>query len=247
MKQIVSNIILTAFIFSLSALPTPAPADTITLKDGSTLEGRIGARDDETVLISVPDRGLLKVPRSSIQSIEEGETAVAGVDGYGATVDDLKFLSCADYYKELQIALKNAKKSIRVMMFFINYRGRPHYPANELVNLLVDAHKRGVKVEVLLESSTEQNITEANQRATACLAENGIDVRFYPVFPIMHVKLVLIDDVISIVGSHNWTLASTKSNVESSVLIESERVARQYENYFQKHYRRSKPYREEGK
>ncbi|MFH1037133.1 MAG: phospholipase D-like domain-containing protein [PVC group bacterium] len=246
MKQIISNITLTAFICMLSALPASAPADTITLKDGSTLEGRIGAQDSEIVLISVPGRGLLKVSRDSITSIEKGEAAAANVDGHGETVDNLKFLSCGDYYKELQIALKDAKESIQVMMFFINYQGRPGYPANELVNLLVDARKRGVKVEVLLESSTENNITEANQRAAAYLAKNGIDVRFYPVFPVMHVKLVLIDGDISIVGSHNWTLASTKANVESSVLIKSEKVAREYENYFQKHYRRFKPYREGG-
>ncbi|MFH1037136.1 MAG: hypothetical protein V1789_00515 [PVC group bacterium] len=35
---------------------SPALADTITLKDGSTLEGRTGARDQETVLVSVLGR-----------------------------------------------------------------------------------------------------------------------------------------------------------------------------------------------
>ncbi len=133
------------------------------------------------------------------------------------------------------------------MMYFVNYDGRPGYPATELVNLLVDAHKRGVKVEVLLESSIEYNITEANRRAVAHLSENGIDARFHPLFPIMHVKLVIVDGMISIVGSHNWTLASAKTNIESSVLIRSERVAGEYSRYFQNKFSRAEVYRETKK
>ncbi|MFH1037757.1 MAG: phospholipase D-like domain-containing protein [PVC group bacterium] len=228
----------------LSAFPTPAPADTITLKDGSTLEGGIGAQDSETILLSVPGRGLLKIQRSSIESIEQGAVAPGEQVDRAAAVEGLTFLSCREYYMELQKALKNAKESIQVMMYFINYDGRPGTPVSDLVNLLVAARKRGVKVEILLEESTEKNITEANRRAAGFLKKNGIEVRMHPVYPVMHVKLVLIDGDISIVGSHNWTLASTHANVESSVLIESKRVAGEYGKYFKTHFNRAQPYRE---
>lgn len=238
--------IVTLIIILSTVLAFPiaiAIADVITLKDGQTYEGIIGAQDKETILLSSPGQIPLKIYRSSIKSIEKGSDKRAIAPNHSNQVDDLRFLSCGEYYKELQTAIKNAKKSIRVMMFFINYRGRPRYPANELVNLLIDAHKRGVKVEVLLESSVEKNITEANLRAARYLNKKGIKVRFYPVYPIMHVKLVLIDGYISIVGSHNWTLASARSNVESSVLIESEWVAKEYENYFLKGFTKAKEYR----
>ncbi len=223
-------------------------ADIITLKDGSTYEGIIGAEDSKTILLAVPGQMPLKIQKSTIKSIEKKRPEIGISGSCSNEVDDLKFLSCGDYYKELKRVLPAAKKSIQVMMFFIHYEGKPGYPANELVNLLVDAQKRGVNVEVLLESSsTEENITEANRRAAKFLDKNGVDVKIYPYYPIMHVKLIIIDKYISIVGSHNWTLASTRSNVESSVLIESEKVASQYEKYFRKSFKRAFLYQEVDK
>ncbi|MFH1038161.1 MAG: phospholipase D-like domain-containing protein [PVC group bacterium] len=220
----------------------PATADTITLKDGSTLEGRIGARDDTTVLISVPGRGVLKVSKDSISAITEGEAPGGEKPMHGMEVDDLRFLSCGEYFTEVKNSLKNAKDSIRVMMYFIKYSGSPGHPVTELVELLADAQKRGVKVEVLLETSAEEGVTVANRKAAGFLTQDGVDVRFHPVYPIMHTKLVIIDGTVTILGSHNWTAASTRSNVESSVLIKSAPVARKYEDYFNKHFKQGKPY-----
>ena len=192
-------------------------------------------------MIKVPEKGLLNVPRSSIKEIEKSEIQPWLGESVGEKIDDLVFLSRGDYYRELQKVLENAEKSIQVMMYLINYRGRPGYPANKLVNLLVEASKRGVKVEVLLESSTSRNITEANRRAGEYLKKNGVTVRYFPVFPIMHVKMVIIDGETTIIGSHNWTLASTKSNVESSVLIKSKLMANKCQRYFRDNSLQAKP------
>lgn len=219
-----------------------ARADIITMKNGETYEGIIGAQDDETILLSVPGKMPLKIYRSTIRSIEKGPAKIGITGNISNEVDDIKFLSRREYYDELLEVFPAAKKSIYVMMYLINYKGKPGYPANDLVNLLVDAHKRGVKVTVLLESSTESAVTNANGRAAKSLKKKGIDVRIYPVFPIMHVKLILIDDYISIVGSHNWTLASTRSNIESALLVKSKRIAKEYEKYFKKSYNKAKPY-----
>lgn len=126
-------------------------ADVITLKDGTIMEGVIGAEDRETILLSVPGEGVFKIPKASVETIEQGPST-----GFNRpnreTVDGFKFLSCGEYYTKLQKVFRNAQESILVMMYFVNYDGRPGYPATELVDLLVDAHKRGVKVEVLLET-----------------------------------------------------------------------------------------------
>lgn len=240
-------VIILVLILNGSFVLLLAHADIITMKNGKTYEGIISAQNNETILLSVPGKMPLKIQKSTIKSIEKKRAKIGTSSRRSTKVDDLKFLSCGKYYKELQVAIKNAKESIQVMMFYINYKGRPRYPANELVNLLAAARKRGVKIEVLLESSsTEENITEANRRAAKFLDKNGIDVRIYPYYPIMHVKLVIIDGYITIIGSHNWTLASTRSNVESSVLIESKRVAGQYEKYFRKSFNKAFPYQEGG-
>ena len=219
----------------------PALADIITLKNGDKLEGIISARSPESVLIKVPEGGLLNVSRTSIEKIEKSNVESWIKKSIGAKIDDLVFLSRGDYYRKLQKVLKDAEKSIQVMMYLVNYRGRPGYPANKLVNLLVEARKRGVEIEVLLESSTSRNITEANQKAGEYLKKHGISVRYFPVFPIMHVKMVIVDGETAIIGSHNWTLASTKSNVESSVLIKSKLMAQKCGKYFRDNFLQAKP------
>lgn len=241
------QVIIFVLILNGSFVLPPAQADIITLKSGKTYEGIIGAQNNETLLLSVPGQMPLKIYRSSIKSIEKGTDKIGIAGNRSNEVDDLKFLSRGAYYKELQEVLKNAEKSISVMMYLITYKGRLRQPADKLVNLLVDAHERGVEVKVLLESSTEEFVTQANRRAAAYLKKKGVDVRIYPVYPIMHAKLVIIDGYISIVGSHNWTLASTRSNVESSVLIKSERIAHQYEKYFKINFNRGKAYQDDDK
>lgn len=226
----------------LAGLLNSALADVITMKDGSTYEGIIGAEDSKTIILAVPGQMPLKIQKSAIKSIEKKRAGIGIIGSSSDEVDDLKFLSCGEYYDELMEVLPEAKKSIYVMMYLINYKGKPGYPVNDLVNLLVDAHKRGVKVTVLLESASEGSLMKANRRAAKFLKKKGIDVRIYPIFPIMHVKLVLIDDYISIVGSHNWTIASTCSNTESALLVKSKQIAKEYEQYFKKSYNRAKPY-----
>ncbi|MEA1928290.1 MAG: phospholipase D-like domain-containing protein [Candidatus Auribacterota bacterium] len=241
--MIMRNSIKIVMIVTLVAgFSTLCHADIITLKNGSTYEGIIGAEDSKTIILAVPGQMPLKIQKSTIKSIEKKRPEFGITGSSSNEVDDLKFLSRGEYYDELMEVLPEAKKSIYVMMYLMNYKGKPGYPVNDLVNLLVDAHKRGVKVTVLLESASEGSLMKANRRAAKFLKKKGIDVRIYPIYPIMHVKLVLIDDYISIVGSHNWTIASTCSNIESAVLVKSKRIAKEYEQYFKKSYNRAKPY-----
>jgi phosphatidylserine/phosphatidylglycerophosphate/cardiolipin synthase-like enzyme len=60
----------------------------------------------------------------------------------------------------------------------------------------------------------------------------------------MHTKLVLIDDEISIVGSHNWTNAAIYNNSESSALVRCPRAARTFREYFNRARARGTPYEE---
>jgi phosphatidylserine/phosphatidylglycerophosphate/cardiolipin synthase-like enzyme len=240
--MITRNLIKMVIIVTLAAgIFNPGIADIITLKDSSTYEGIIGAEDSKTILLSVPGQMPLKIHRSSIKSITRGSVKSKDSINQSNAVDNLKFLSCGEYFSELKKTLKEAEKSIQVMMYYVSYRGRPGHPVTELVDLLAAAQKRGVKVTVLLESSTKESITAANRRAAKFLKKNGVNVRFYPVYPIMHVKLVIIDGCTSFLGSHNWTASAIHSNVESSVMITSQRVARQYAKYFKKNFNRAKP------
>ena len=50
----------------------------------------------------------------------------------------------------------------------------------------------------------------------------------------MHMKSAVIDGQYIITGSMNWTSAGEGGNDENTVIIKSEKMARQYEKYFQK-------------
>ena len=141
--------------------------------------------------------------------------------GKSYQVDDLIFLPRDKYPSELEKVLKSAKESIYIAMYAIMARDRDYHPVNNLVGILIDAHKRGVKVKVILENS----LKEDNQLAYKLLAKEGIDVKYDKEKILTHTKLLVVDKYITILGSANWTYSAFEMNNESSVLIKSKEIA----------------------
>jgi phosphatidylserine/phosphatidylglycerophosphate/cardiolipin synthase-like enzyme len=108
-------------------------------------------------------------------------------------------------------------------MFLLTGSGREG-TAKELVQALVDARVRGVSIRVLLDKDAERDVYKTrliNSRAAALLRRQEVEVRFDPPDRLMHSKLVIVDDVVAIVGSHNWTRASLETYHEASVVLRS--------------------------
>jgi hypothetical protein len=156
-------------------------------------------------------------------------------ESYQASVEDL---SCDKYFPIVKDALKNAKRSISMAMYFVNFDPKVRKSLiNDLVEEVVNAHKRGVKVKVIL----DQNIsfTEAELRGGkwerepkndplfAYLKKKGIAVYYDNLFVVTHSKAIVIDEEIVILGSANWTESSLRRNWESSCLIRSKELAKQ--------------------
>lgn len=106
-------------------------------------------------------------------------------------------------------------------------------PVVLLVSDLIDAHRRGVDVKVVLDLRSSYDPESgnavrdyANGIAADMLTYAGIDVSYFPSSYHMHQKLVVIDEETVIVGSHNWTYSGLLKNVESSSLIRSRDHAR---------------------
>ncbi len=146
-------------------------------------------------------------------------------------VDDLSFLPRNDYYVSVHKAVKEAKESIYIAMYIMRYHNIAHHPADALIKELIAAHKRGVKVKVILDEFAKQ--TREGKKEPMCrpayevLKENGVDVRFDSPEVLSHTKLVVIDEYLTFVGSANWSISAFKFNNESSVLIKSKKVARE--------------------
>ncbi len=147
---------------------------------------------------------------------------------------DVKVVLDREYFQITRALLRDAEKSIRVMMFEASfYREHPRSPSNILIGELISARKRGIKVEVILEASDRgDRATERNRATGEMLSREGIEVTYDPLFVTTHAKLIIIDGRICLLGSTNWTYHSLTSNHEVGVLIESEEVARTLGHYF---------------
>jgi len=147
---------------------------------------------------------------------------------------DVKVVLDREYFQVARGLLRNAEKSIQMMMFEASFYAKyPKSPSNMLIGELISARKRGVTVEVILETSDRgDRATERNRLTGKMLSKEGVEVIYDPLFVTTHAKLIIIDGRINLLGSTNWTYHSLTSNHEVGVLIESEEVARTLQYYF---------------
>ena len=103
---------------------------------------------------------------------------------------------------------------------------------------LVDAHKRGVSVEVILDKSQR---TDKYSGATF-LANNGIPTYIDAAHAIAHNKIMIIDKQTVITGSFNFTRAAEVKNAENLLILRSKELAGYYLENWQKHRQHSEPY-----
>jgi len=117
--------------------------------------------------------------------------------------------------------IQNAKDRIDIGVFFLTHK---HITAD-----LMAAHRRGVKVRIILDATAAKNGYSKHELLRAA----GIQVKVENWGGKMHMKSASIDGRYVITGSMNWTSAGEGGNDENTVILESEKHARQYEKYFQ--------------
>lgn len=156
-------------------------------------------------------------------------------DSFGLPASDVQVITDREYFEVVQTCFKEARSSIKVMMFEASYYEKyPSSPTNVLIRELVAAHKRGVAVKVILESNREREKTRvSNEKTGSILSREGVDVAYDPATITTHTKLLIIDGKISVVGSTNWTYSALEKNHEVSVVIRSSEVAQRLQDYFQ--------------
>jgi len=155
---------------------------------------------------------------------------------FALPAQDVEVVTDRDYFQVVHRTLREACDSIQVMMYKIGYYEKyPDSPSNILIKDLIEAEQRGVEVKVILDvSDWNQKVTRDNKNTGRILSKYGIEVAYDPLSINTHAKLVIIDGVITILGSTNWTYYSLAHNNEASVLIKSKEVAQKLSNYFQR-------------
>lgn len=107
---------------------------------------------------------------------------------------------------------------VRIMAYVVNFQYYKHfYRATWFYDRLIQLHKKGVIVRMILDSSPHFSLNHrANFFTAKRLTENGIQVKMQTSKLPQHSKLIIIDDLIAFTGSHNLTEGSLTSNLELS-------------------------------
>lgn len=160
--------------------------------------------------------------------------AFCSQSSFGLSAESVEIVTDAQYVPVAQKLIKEAKTSIQVMMFEMGYyEDRPTTPSNLLIKALIDAKKRGVKVEVILEAREDADRTSKRNRLSGkILSDGGVDVIFDSPEKTTHAKLMIVDAQMTLIGSTNWTYYALTSNHEACLLIRSKEVAKQLTDYF---------------
>ncbi len=135
--------------------------------------------------------------------------------------------------------LTNAKNNIDVAIYILTDR--------ELSQALVSAKEKGVKVRVLLDSKSAEEIEYSKH---LFLQKKKVNVRVNSAQQsdtgkysgIMHNKFAIIDNKILITGSFNWTHSAEELNNENLLIIkESKELTSKFEKEFLKLWHEGKP------
>ena len=127
-------------------------------------------------------------------------------------------------------SLEKARATVRVQAY--------SFTSAPIAKALVDAHRRGVRVEVLLDKSQRsEKYSSADFVANAGIA-TLIDARH----AIAHNKVMVIDGRTVITGSFNFTKAAEEHNAENLLVIQDAALAEKYAANWKAHAQHSEAY-----
>ena len=132
-----------------------------------------------------------------------------------------------EYPKEVIPLIEKAKNSIKIIVYEWRWYENQLGSSIQLFNnAIIRARKRGVEVKAVLK----------NQKIAEKLKAQKIWVKEVDFSKTLHVKLIMLDNEIVILGSHNFTLNAFHINDEVSVIIKSpeivEKLLKHFGDYF---------------
>lgn len=115
--------------------------------------------------------------------------------------------------------IKQAKKEILVQAY--------SFTSAPIIEALIQQHKKGIKIIILLDKSQENSIYVAK------VLNAGIEVYIDKMSGIAHNKVIILDQSKVFTGSFNFSQGAQTRNAENSLLItDKEIVIKFYKNFF---------------
>jgi phosphatidylserine/phosphatidylglycerophosphate/cardiolipin synthase-like enzyme len=127
--------------------------------------------------------------------------------------------------------IEQAKKEILVQAY--------SFTSAPIAKALVNAHKKGIKVQVILDKS------QKSQKYTSAtfLINSGIPTYIDSKHAIAHNKIMIIDRETVITGSFNFTRAAEEKNAENLLIIKSKELAKIYVDNWIEHGAHAEEYK----
>lgn len=117
-----------------------------------------------------------------------------------------------DFPKTVIPLVQNARKSIDIIVYeWKFYPDQIGSVCQKFNNAVILAARRGVKVKALTRTADSVQI----------LKKNGVDARQWAGGKTLHIKLIIFDKEIAILGSHNYTMNAFTRNHEISVFLDA--------------------------
>jgi phosphatidylserine/phosphatidylglycerophosphate/cardiolipin synthase-like enzyme len=126
-------------------------------------------------------------------------------------------------------ALREAKSSVFVQAY--------SFTSAPIAKALVEAQKRGVKADMILDKSNRT----AKYSAADFTANSGIPTKIDAQHEISHNKVMIVDGEIVITGSFNFTKGAQEKNAENFLIIRDKGLAATYIENWQAHAQHSEP------
>jgi len=131
-----------------------------------------------------------------------------------------------DCEEQLLYWINRANRSIHILIY--------SFTLDSVSDALIKAHSRGVDVKVVFEKGQITKYSEYQKLKAA-----GISVRNDTNPKLMHDKVMIIDGIILITGSYNYSMSAEKYNNENIIIILSDSIASIYEEEFEKIWNQS--------
>lgn len=155
----------------------------------------------------------------------------------GSGVIEYAFTPGADAAGLVVRAVRSARAAVYVQAFSFTHK--------DIAQALIDAHRRGVEVEVIADASQIELI---EHNVIPMLAEAGVSVLVDAAHVSAHDKIMVIDPETQrpavVTGSFNFTFAAQHRNAENLLVLRGNReLARAYYENWRRHRSHATPYR----
>lgn len=128
-----------------------------------------------------------------------------------------------EFPKKVIPLIKGAKKSIDIIVYDWGwYPDEIGEPIQIFNNAIYNAHRHGVKVRAVVQKRLIKDI----------LLRLGIQVKHHESSKLLHVKMMIVDGEIAVLGSHNYTKNAFNLNYEISIITSTPESVARLQEYF---------------